>query len=333
MLFLTWTIIIIILILLIPSDSNHKIFPLSSPFNTDFHIEPETTVTIRNDSNTPLIKTILTNAKIKFQEVKSQPDIWLAPELHLQRNQYDLNFIATISYPLLLLLTSDTNGIMELGDIQHYCQSDGNPCIVKIAVPSVSSAEYFIIRDILAEYPKTVQDNTVIISLQDNPNYTYGTDYQILAKLTEQNTTDTDIKNATELVPSHIIAITRINTGNYFKTHSEKQFFQKNNVYEKALFDIFSATKQYPVLTRVGQQQFSLYIPTIKCKYQLVCKNTVKPQIITKILREILDMYTHRKFYDYGVGMTILDIASNDGDYPYHPAALDIYKELHLVHK
>jgi len=310
-------------------------FPFHSPLSTDFHHYKEHTITISNNM-TERGRIITSELKT---EVRDNPDIKLVPELELlellelsdNSNYNGYSFVATLHQPILLLLVRDETGMIEFNDIQHYT------CKVKIGIPHKDSTERRIISDILNYYPDSVKNNTDIIPLNKwTTNHStvgptsgliLGHDYHIHAQLVYPGKTNSIIRKLTEEQPSHLMTMVRINGGNYFITGKEKAFYKKNTYYEKALYDLQRSIKFYPQLSRIGSQQYSLYLPTIKCRYLLLAKDSVDNRTINKIIRKLFILYTSRKIKE----MTLTDMVRNVTKLPIHPASKKIYGHLHLV--
>lgn len=328
-----WLILIIIIILFASGTSgtietfDERMIPFYSPFNTKFHYYQEPVVSVDSNNITDRLRYIIKD--LKTTRVVTDADIKLVPESTVLSSE-EYNFVATLHHPTLLLLTRDESGLLEFGDIQHYS------CRVRIGIPYDTSPERRIISDILNYYPETVKDNVDIVPLHkwttDRTSVPcsgliLGHDYHIYAQLVYPGHTNAMIRKLTAEQPSHFMTIIRINSGDYFVTNSEKPFYRMHHYYGKDLYDLQNGISHYPQLSRIGNQQYSLYLPTINCRYILMAKQSVPNSVINKIMKALFELYTTRKIKD----MTMTDIARNVTKLAMHPVATKIYSHLNLL--
>lgn len=330
-----WLVLLLITILIslntIVEGFTERMLPFHSPFHTDFHRHHEPVVTIDNNRSTDRLRAV--TADIKQKPVLNDADLKLVPEFQIvkdNKDEYEYGFVATLHQPVLLLLARDESGLLDFNDIQHYS------CRVKIGIPHQNSPERRVISDILNYYPIGVRDNVDIIPLhkwttekitEPIHGLYLGHDYHIYAQLVYPDKGNAMIRKLTEEAPSHLMSAVRINTGNYFVTHAERPFYKKNQYYDKALYDLQRSIRYFPQLSRIGNQQHSLYLPTIKCRFILLAKLTVSDRTIKKIMKRLFQLYTRRRVKD----MTMTDIVRNITHLPMHSAAREIYSHLELV--
>lgn len=317
-----WLLLLLLLIVTLLSVNiepfQNRIIPFHTPFDTKFHHYQEPIITI--DSSNMTDRLLYITKDLQSRSTAIDADIKLVPELNILTDD-KYNFIATLHHPSLLLLTRNQTGILDFDDIRHYS------CRVRIGVPSIKSPEYHLISDIINYYPKGVKDNIDIIKLSTDSKSVLGHDYHIHAQLIYPGHPNAIIKLLTQQQPSHLVTMTRINSGSYFVTRREKTFYNKHPYYGKTLYDLQKGLSQYPQLSRIGNQQYSLYLPTINCRYILVSKPSVPDESINKIIKNLFNLYTSRKIKD----MTITDISRNVTKLKIHNAAAKIYTKLNLI--
>lgn len=288
--------------------------------NFFYHYEPN--IYVYNGIVTDIYKQ-LTNVLPKTSQVNylNQADVALITDRQLsQIDKTKFTILANIHHPTLLLIAPDHSQLVDLDDLIYYrCKNSSN----KISIIADSNSEYNTLHDILNFYPKSLRDRCSIL-LKKNWD---GVDYLVYAKYVLPNLQDDTVYKLTQQQPVHLLTMMRINGGNYFVVKKEQPFYIKNKWYNKVLFDISGSLKYYPLLSRIGNQQYSIYNPSIKTNYVLVVKKSLTDRIAKKLLSQILKLHTERKLS----GLTISDISRNTSPLDYHLTAHALYNELHLV--
>lgn len=319
---MTWMSVLCIVTLIICINSytyegfsaHQNIFPFVSPLNKQFsHDYTQQTTTYLMSNYRQLVHPKISSLLTGINNTNSAADMIVLPEM--DNNLYkSYKFVAVLSQPSLLLLTPNDSNIIDLGDIRLH------KCIVKIAV--FTTVEYRMIIDILKYYPNLVSNNAKIIRWM--PHMKYGKDYQIMAKLLMPDRVDKIIKVHTEQIPSHLITIININSGDYLVKDTESPFFTEHRYYNKELYDLHKSIQHYPLLSRVGSQKYSLYLPTISCRFNIIAKPKVNRVIIINILTRLERLIKT----EHGLTITRKNLSYTYSKLRLHPAARDFYHNM-----
>lgn len=314
------------------NPNSGKIFPFNNPFSKDFFNQSRKVYNVgARPRHYPLIKHVIksyhvANNKSLYDLNNGNLDYVIDTELNIaslyNSSHTDIRFVCSLYAPSLLLISPNDNNIIDLGDIKHFS------CDVSIAINGDRNSEqYKALTMILSMYPET--SNVHIRTLKSEQILDgYGNDYLIYADLVFDN--NHTIRALTDKVPSHLVSIKKVNTGDYFIRDSEKVFFKKYPYLNKDMIDIIQLQKNYPFLSQVHNRD--LYYPTIKCRYILLSNTKISSNEIQRILSHILFLIQSRKepvsklFRD----VTVTDISHMTIPIPIHKGATHIYKQLKL---
>jgi hypothetical protein len=256
-------------------------------------------------------------------------------------------FVCGVSSPVFLLLVSDQLNLVEFGEIQYFGSRDTDgrglvsftPGRVRLAVPGRN--ERTMLNDLLAAYPPELAHHITILPW--HRDLQFGRDYDIFVSLAVHP--DPVFKYVVDQhfrvfrSGGHLMTMLKVNGGDYFVVAAERPFYRRHPYYTKRLFNLIDSISYYPVITRIGSQQFSWFIPTFSCNYLLVADPRVENLTVQRMLgwvaKTILDPTPRLKDWgwpsDHPAGaMSFPQATYNRVGLPNHPGATQFYRAINI---
>jgi hypothetical protein len=180
-----------------------------------------------------------------------------------------VRFVANMLESTVILMAPNEFSVQDLSDLKN----------VESAVIGANNPEAVtVMQDLLAEYPD-VSGIKVKVS-------TEITNEKPLMYAFVTRHPSKEIANLVKSQPMHVVTMNKINNGNYFVSDSEKPFYRKHEIYQKASFDMHKdGVKYYPGLSIRGQL---LYYPTIKFYYSIYARADFPAVAVERLLDELL---------------------------------------------
>lgn len=359
MIILILLIMIILISILTPAPVQHQTggdsqyFPFYNPFKTTFF---HTYKKIYNIYSSNHIHTALLDQSIgkESYQIRDRPvsssilndlhnhnlDFVVDTELNIApsyKNQTNVRFICSLYAPALLLLSPNSDNILDIGDIKYF------NCEVGIGILAPQTSErYQTVLHLLSFYIPERRNIKIYSMNEEELLQGYGSKFRIYADLaTYRNRL---VHLLTDKLPSHFVSMRKINGGSYHITDSEKPFYSKYPYFKKEMLDIKQMQRYYPSLTQVHNRD--LYYPTIKVHYILLCNKGIPNKTVEDILHKILKLKHTRWNLGYKLNtkdqrqryfvsklfedVTLTDISHLSTDIAIHPGAEKVYRDLQL---
>ena len=269
----------------------------TAPLDPQFYIAQPVKLKIQSnggDFNFISAKDANPQAPTEYEYVTEDADLAIIPNLPFT----PMSFVGGIKDSMLMILAPNRYKLIDFIELNQYKD-------VKIKVSDGFTAQ--IMKDIVSYYKLEANVSEISITAA-NP--------MIYASLVSSHP-DKNMANIIMNNPMHLVTVGRINGGNYFIGPDEIDFFKQHPYYFKSNYDILDKGAKYQGLTRNGS---AIYHPTISIRLALYAKDTVNPDIVTRILKAIIKQKQ----------LSNVDISNDRTKGLMHPGAIKVYKLLNL---